>query len=121
MSKQKDKTYTNEIFDIFFYKVDEDGNPLTDEKGKTIVFVSTREVEEMDIIIPDVSMCLPPHDEDLLELDYLNYSVAVCDDNAEKASKLAETDPSWGENPKNVYKNPWVDGNLSLDIPPKRS
>ena len=112
----KDKTYTNEIFDIFFYKADEDGNTLKDEKGKTIVFVSRREVEEMDVIIP-----IDTHDEDLLECEWMDYSIAVCDDNARKASKLAETDPSWGENPKNVYKNPWVDGNLSLDIPPKRS
>ena len=87
----KDKTYTNEIFDIFFYKADEDGNPLTDEKGKTIVFVSTREVEEMDIIVPT------PHDEDLLECESMDFVVVPSDENqrkmVEKIEKMAET--SW--------------------------
>ncbi len=85
----KDKTYTNEIFDIFFYKADEDGNPLTDEKGKTIVFVSTREVEEMDIIVPT------PHDEDLLECESMDFVVVPSDENqrkmVEQIEKMAKT------------------------------
>ena len=81
----KDKTYTNEIFDIFFYKVDEDGNPLKNEKGKTIVFVSTREVEELDIIVPT------PHDEDLLECERMDFVVAPSDENQRKMVEIGFT------------------------------
>ena len=81
----KDKTYTNEIFDIFFYKVDEDGNPLKNEKGKTIVFVSTREVEELDIIVPT------PHDEDLLECEWMDFVVVPSDENQRKMVEIGFT------------------------------
>ncbi len=89
----KDKTYTNEIFDIFFYKVDEDGNPLKNEKGKTIVFASTREVEELDIIVPT------PDDEDLLECEWMDFVVVPSDENqrkmVEQIEKMAETSWLW--------------------------
>mgnify|MGYP004358396953 FL=1 len=87
----KDKTYTNEIFDIFFYKADEDGNPLKNEKGKTIVFVSTREVEELDIIVPT------PHDEDLLECEWMDFVVVPSDENQRKMVEIGFTpkETSW--------------------------
>ena len=81
----KDKTYTNEIFDIFFYKADEDGNSLKNEKGKTIVFVSTREVEELDIIVPT------PHDEDLLECEWMDFVVVPSDENQRKMVEIGFT------------------------------
>ena len=82
----KDKTYTNEILDIFFYKADEDGNPLKNEKGKTIVFCGRREVEEMGGVVH-----YTPHDEDLLECEWMDYVVAPSDENQRKMVEIGFT------------------------------
>ena len=61
--------YTTEILDVLFYRADKDGNPLKDKNGKTICFVSKREIEEMegfdDIVSAGRELC----DWDLLQCE----------------------------------------------------
>ena len=81
--------YTTEILDVLFYRADKDGNPLKDKNGKTICFVSKREIEEMegfdDIVSAGRKLC----DWDLLQCERQpHWAVEGSDVNQSKVMEL---------------------------------